>query len=276
MNSEFPMLDLLDKYGLRSAYLIMMLGARSTTHFQHLHDEVIPLECRLPRNLFIALKKERERMLDTGDQHGYRDHLIRPSKDVLLREFNRARYIHRMGGPVSFRHYFVDLLKNHWSGKVLFLGDIWNHDAVLEGDHGSWYNWVSCKLNGVPCTVSISFHLSKVEANPPEGIVLPKGYVVTKSRLTFQIFICFASSQINYLGVQTLLELPEWNQVDSTEESLTIHYQFELPEQFELSIPNTIKVIEITEAKLGELIALVRSLGIPLELVSRPAPSMTS
>lgn len=84
MDSKYPTLDLLERHGLRSAYVILMLGTCSWTHFQALHDAGVPEDCRLPRNLLMALKGEYRRLVEVP-----RSTVV--STADLLDEFNRAR-----------------------------------------------------------------------------------------------------------------------------------------------------------------------------------------
>jgi hypothetical protein len=193
---------------------------------------------------------------------------VRPNDEALLAESNRARSSgDRVNRTASLFNYFTDLLQKHWNGKSQFSGDIWNRDAVLPTrDRGVCYRWVTCKLSDVPCMISISFHLNSVEADIPSDIVVPMGYIVTKCRRTFQILICFASSQINYLVVQMLLALSKWTQIYFRQDEVMIQYQFELPDSIDLPKPNAFNKIEIDKAKFGDLLALTRSLDLPLEL----------
>lgn len=82
-------LDLLQLYGLRQAYLILLLAARSGTHLQRLHDEGIDPTCRMPRHLLIDLKKDRERMFGSARRPNAM------SDEAILAEFESAA---RRGG----------------------------------------------------------------------------------------------------------------------------------------------------------------------------------
>jgi len=101
IDSKYPTLDLLERHGLRAAYVILMLGTCSWTHFQALHEAGIPEDCRLPRNLLMALKGEYRRLVESP-----RSTVL--STSDLLDEFNRARGNNTFG--VLYWQRFVNSL----------------------------------------------------------------------------------------------------------------------------------------------------------------------
>ncbi len=265
MNSEYPTLDLLDRYELRSAFVLLMLGARSGAHFQKLHDEVIPLECRFPRNLFIALKHERERMLSTGEAVRRSGSFVRPSDEVLLWEFNRARRNPHEFKSTTLRKYFESLLYEHSKRTNLQDGNIWNRGILVHWSDGEWDTGVNGTINGVPVTAAITFHLSGETVSPPSDIVVPEGFTcrVTRDKLKRRVLFHISSDQINYLKTQALLELPPWDYVNISKGNCNICYEFEQTDPVELPEPNEQDNCEIDVTKFDELLAQSTALGLP-------------
>lgn len=273
--SAFPTLDLLGQHGLRLAYLILMLGARSGGHLQRLHDEVIPLDCRLPRSLFIQLKHERKRMLETGGEEQDKFFRVSPSDEVLLQEFNRARRDPHEFKPATFRKYYEDLLRAHSKNTNLPAGDLGNHGLLVRWNDGDWDDWANGKLANIPISFSITIVLQSMEVDPPEGVLLPAEVSGTFSRTTKAVFLYvhIDKSEINHLGTEALLTLPPWDCINIEDRSSCLIYQLPYPDAIELGEPNEHGAIWIDEPTLAEFLAFLAEHGLPIELTARTAAS---
>lgn len=167
----YPTLDLLKEHGLRSAYVLLMLGARSTSHFEKLHNEVVDLSCRLPHNLLMALCKERQRMLGIAEtkprKSGSRGTVIehRPSDEDLAKEFVQAC------GQANLGQYYWSLLSDHSCGWLVARPTtripgtfclerlrMTHHVRVKRADeHGNNREGFFAEWGGFSCTGSLSY-----------------------------------------------------------------------------------------------------------------------
>lgn len=208
MEESFPVLEFLDSYDLRTAYVILMLGARSGSHFQRLCEEVVPPNCRLSRSQVINLKHERERLLSTGnheEQTESRCHHFRPSDDVLLREFNRARSYRVGRDKASLTRYFTSLLcarsENHDPSHRVPVGwDIFSPEYQTT-------------VRGIEFTTRFLVTEEEIEAEPPEGVELPAGTSLRRRRIWLRAVFVIDNSKLDPTTTQELLQLPEWELV---------------------------------------------------------------
>lgn len=134
MGSIYPTLDLLERHGLRAAFFILMLGVRDWGHFQYLHETAVPEECRLPRDLLMALADDFRLLMSSATR---RDEGVE-DRD-LLDEFNRARKWHPTTG--SLREFYGSMLFDKasssrvlldWSVGRTAMGIIHHRDAIEE------------------------------------------------------------------------------------------------------------------------------------------------
>lgn len=274
---DFPTLDMLRRYGLDSAYIILVLGAKSATHLQDLCENVVPIDCRLPRSLVIALKKERERLLGHGGP------TYGASDEFLLEAFEDARRTDS-GGYFNLLEYFGQQLDPHSRKTYYVQGDAGTYGVLIENEGEDLHSrerfraHFNCTVNGVPAGISFEVRIKRIEVKSGEdGLILPQGLMAFKTEWWIMTHLDISCENINRDTVASLLTLPRWDGLNKHggQGNWTIVYQSKLSNELvplgrttEAGRPFTKMVI--TSSRLTQLVDYIRNHDVPFELTREP------
>ncbi|MBI5370335.1 hypothetical protein HZA85_04065 [Candidatus Uhrbacteria bacterium] len=227
-------------------YLILVLGARSVARLQRLHNTIIPPEARLTRDLFAQLLQECEDLLDTGTGIvGSVDSIMHPNDHTLLQEFKRA-CPSTLAGPNVLRWFYEGLLRDVPTvPEPLAHSDTEWFGFVPSGNYG-WQYSIDGTLSDIPGYATFIFHQND-------------------QLLTFNVAFHFDGQTIDSTTIEALCSLRRWNTYWSHERNNVVTYKVGDHAFTQPPPPNT-RPNTLHEAKLAELVALVRKLGLPLVL----------
>ncbi len=276
MNTEFPTLDTLSRYGMRSAYVLLMLCARSGTDFERLHG-LVPKQCQVPRNVLIALKKERTRIL-RGSLQPRSEYLTRdrhsPSDTFILREFEEVR-----NKQAGLRGYYSDLLSAH-SNRVELASETANKSNLFsvrfpESCTLSWErDYLRCELKQLRVTIGIKMIqcINLICLCPTHKLEAEASYLPICVHWCLELSIGVTEDILDCERVLTFLKLPRFDHACANRFGRrTLYYQFDYSDHAEallLPYPKEeslgMKLIRIDEAKLQEILAFLTKQGIEL------------
>lgn len=271
--SAFPTLDLLEVYGLRSAFMLLIFAARSGSEFQKLHDEVIPGNCRLPRSRFIDLKHERTRFLGNEEQVVVMDQRLvpRPSHEVILREFNAARTDpmsrHRQGSRPTLLGYYESLLRHHSEKGLLLPGGLSKHEARFHrSSPGLPTEWLACTLSNVPGGLSIAIVKNIEEAPADCEVSVPTGFTAVRVRTVMHARVKIVEADIDLESTERLLEQPPCTHLNTSSGVWYLYYELGLPTTFKGPEPSN-QLIEVDERSADDLLAHLVAHGIDIKRI---------
>jgi len=273
---------MLDRFGMRSAYVMLMLAARSGTDFERLHG-LVPNNCQVPLQTLIGLKKERERLLRENGRVGSKKsspNRTSPSDTVVLREFDLARG-RRESKPATLTPYYNELLARHAKRTPV--------EAISPDEHfdrGVYFpkerilpwekDLLRCVLKGLPARLSLIFRrdCNLVCLCPEHQSETDERYLPICIHSLMQVEICFPEEVLDCDHTLKLLGL---SMADHTRSGgfgyRTLCYQFDIsdprqtiafPEPSETFLGR--QIVCIDEAKLQELLAFLAKQGIELTL----------